>query len=165
MSNIDLSEQPHYLSTLAAWHQQEWAHLNPGSSLENRIEKMQDYLGDGLVPSTFIFKQHEQLAGSAAIVVCDMGTHTELTPWLASVFVAPHMRRQGIGTQLVKHVMSQAKMAGISTLYLFTPDQSAFYQTLGWSVIAEEVYCETAVTLMQVCLMNQDLQYYGFREI
>jgi N-acetylglutamate synthase-like GNAT family acetyltransferase len=56
-------------------------------------------------------------------------------------------------------------MAGISTLYLFTSDQSAFYQTLGWSVIAEEVYCETAVTLMQVCLMNQDLQYYGFREI
>ena len=50
MSILDLSEQPHYLSTLAAWHQQEWAHLNPGSSLENRIEKMQDYLEDGLVP-------------------------------------------------------------------------------------------------------------------
>ena len=152
---LDLSEQPHYLPTLAAWHQQEWAHLNPGSSLEKRIEKMQAYLEDGLVPSTFIYEQRGQLAGSAAIVVCDMDTHPELTPWLASVFVAPHFRRLGIGTQLVKHVMLQAKKAGIPALYLFTPDQSAFYQTLGWSIIAEEVYCEAAVTLMRVDLKNQ----------
>jgi N-acetylglutamate synthase-like GNAT family acetyltransferase len=152
MSIFDLSEQPHYLSILAAWHQQEWAHLNPGSSLEKRIEKMQAYLEDGLVPSTFIYQQHGQLAGSAAIVVCDMDTHPEITPWLASVFVAPQFRRQGIGAQLVRHVMLQAKQAGIPALHLFTPDQVAFYQRLGWSIVTKEVYCETAVSLMRVGL-------------
>lgn len=152
MSIIDLSRELQHIPILASWHQQEWAHLNPGSSLENRIDKMQAYLSTALVPSTFIYKQNEQLAGSAAIVACDMDTHPELTPWLASVFVVPHWRRRGIGAQLVKHVMWQARQAEISALYLFTPDQAAFYQKLGWSIMAEEVYCDCAVTLMQARL-------------
>lgn len=152
MNILDLSQEPQHIPTLANWHQQEWAHLNPGSSLENRLEKMQAYLSAALLPSTFIYKQSGQLVGSAAIVACDMDTHPELSPWLASVFVAPHWRRQGIGTELVCHVMLQATQAGLPALYLFTPDQAAFYRRLGWSVMAKEVYRGCTVTLMQTRL-------------
>ena len=150
MSILDLSQEPQHIPTLASWHHREWFHLNPGSTLETRIDKMQAYLTTELVPSTFIYKHDQQLAGSAAMVACDMDTHPEMTPWLASVFVAPHWRRQGIGSQLVRHVMWQASQAGIPTLYLFTPDQASFYQKLGWSMLAEEVYRDCKVSLMQV---------------
>ena len=37
---VDLRERQHYLTTLAQWHHQEWAYLNPGRTLEQRIADM-----------------------------------------------------------------------------------------------------------------------------
>lgn len=153
MQILDLRDEPQQIPKLAEWHHQQWASLNPGGSLEKRIVKMQDYLSDKLLPSTFIAKTTE-LLGSAAIVENDMDTKPELTPWLASVFVAPEYRNQGIGSQLVKHVMQKAKQAGIKAIYLFTPDQTIFYQKLGWEVISTEEYREHSVTVMRVRLAD-----------
>ncbi|MDT4291919.1 GNAT family N-acetyltransferase [Methylomonas sp. MO1] len=152
MTIINLSQEPHQIPTLAQWHQAEWANLNPGQTLEHRIERMQAYLCDKLVPSTFIYKHEGQLAGSAAIIESDMDTRPELTPWLASVYVAPEYRRQGIGAKLVQHVMLQAQAAGFAKLYLFTPDQANFYAKFGWTAMAEEYYRGHRVTLMSVTL-------------
>ena len=151
MQILDLRDEPQQIPTLAKWHHQQWASLNPNGSLEKRIIKMQDYLSEECVPSTFIAKT-SQLLGSAAIVDNDMETKPELTPWLASVFVAPEYRRQGIGSELVKHVMQKAKQAGIEAMYLFTPDQANFYQKLGWEVIANEEYRGHSVMVMRVKL-------------
>ncbi|AEG01048.1 GNAT family N-acetyltransferase [Methylomonas methanica] len=152
MNIIDLSAEPEHIPTLAAWHHQEWAYLNPGGTLADRMNRMQGYLSKGLVPSTFVFKQDGQLAGSAALLASDMDTRPRLTPWLASVFVAPPFRRQGIGGELVRHVMSRAKLGGIETLYLFTPDQQAFYEKLGWQMLSREAYRGAVVTVMQARL-------------
>lgn len=149
---LNLSQEPQHIPTLAAWHHQEWAHLNPGGTLEKRIAKMQTYLEAGLVPSTYIYKQNGQLTGSAALIECDMDTRAELTPWLASVFVSPKFRRQGIGSALVRHVMLQAQLADLPRMYLFTPDQADFYQKLGWQTLLQESYRGCWVTLMQVDL-------------
>lgn len=154
MNIVDLSHEPQHIPTLAAWHHREWAHLNPGDTLETRIVRMQRYLSGALLPSTFVCKHDGQLAGSAAIVACDMDTRPELTPWLASVFVAPPFRRQGIGGSLVRHVMMQAKQAGMQKLYLFTPDQAVFYQKLGWRMFAKEVYRGCEVSVLQVVLQD-----------
>lgn len=151
MQILNLNEEPQHIPTLTIWHQQEWAHLNPGSGVEKRLEKMMAYLGAELVPSTFIAKQTE-LMGSAAIVAHDMDTRPELTPWLASVFVAPEYRNNGVGSRLVQHVMQQAEQAGIGTLYLFTPDRAGFYRRLGWQVLSEEEYRGYPVTVMQARL-------------
>ncbi|MDX8129763.1 GNAT family N-acetyltransferase [Methylomonas sp. OY6] len=157
MTIINLSQEPHQIPTLAQWHQAEWSNLNPGQTLEHRIQKMQAYLSNKLIPSTFIYKHEDQLAGSAAIIESDMDTRPELTPWLASVYVAPEFRRQGIGSELVKHVMLQAKAAGVATLYLFTPDQANFYAKLGWTAMAEEYYRDHCVTVMSVTLKDPNV--------
>ncbi|OAH97468.1 GCN5 family acetyltransferase [Methylomonas methanica] len=150
MTIINLSQEPYQIPTLAKWHQAEWADLNPGQTLEQRIDRMQAYLSSALIPSTFIYKHEDQLAGSAAIIESDMDTRPELTPWLASVYVAPEFRRKGIGAKLVKHVMLQAKTAGVAKLYLFTPDQADFYKKLGWTALTDEYYRNHRVTVMSV---------------
>lgn len=154
MTILDLACEPQHISTLAAWHHQQWQALNPGDTLELRIARMQSYLDDNLLPSTFICLKDQQLTGSAALVKSDMDSHSELTPWLASVFVAPDFRRRGIGSKLVEHVMQRARQAGIARLYLFTPDHAEFYRRLGWSSIAEEHYRGLQVSLMSVSLME-----------
>ena len=150
---LDLRQEPQHLKTLAQWHHNEWAHYNPGENLQQRIERMQTYLNDAFIPSTFIAKDNK-LVGSAAIVAHDMETRPELSPWLASVYIEPESRCRGTGTQLVQHVMEKAKNCGIKTLYLFTPDKEVFYEKLGWEIICKEPYHGYPVSIMRVRLNN-----------
>ena len=105
---LNLKDEPENLAKIASWHQDEWSYLNPGENLAARITRMQSHLNNEFIPSTFIAKD-KTLLGSAAIISQDMKTHPPLTPWLASVFVRPKNRKQGIGRKLVSHVMSQAR--------------------------------------------------------
>jgi N-acetylglutamate synthase-like GNAT family acetyltransferase len=150
MSIFNLSKEPEYIPTLAAWHHAEWSYLNPGGTVQKRIDQMQNYLGDDLVPTTFIYKQENELAGSAAIVEHDMQSRLDYSPWLASVFVAPQFRNLGIGSQLVRHVMQEAREADIKKLYLFTPNKEQFYVKLGWETFSREEYQGTSVTVMEI---------------
>jgi GNAT superfamily N-acetyltransferase len=151
MKIIDLRHAPQHLQTLAQWHHLQWADLNPGSTLAGRIEKMAVYLGDTFIPTTYM-AMDPGLLGSAAIVAHDLDTRPDLTPWLASVYVAPEHRKKGVATKLVKHVMDKAEQAGIKTLYLFTPDQEPFYKKLGWHTLSKDSYHGHEVTVMQVGL-------------
>ena len=151
MNIINLKHEPQHLPLLARWHQSEWGYLNPEETIEKRIERMQANLNADFIPGTWVALT-DQLAGSAAIVVQDMDTHQQFSPWLASVYVCPAQRQQGIGSALVTHVMRAAAEQGIQTLYLFTPDQAPFYQKLGWTTIEQPVYRGHQVSVMKVAL-------------
>ncbi|MCW8962464.1 MAG: GNAT family N-acetyltransferase [Gammaproteobacteria bacterium] len=153
MEIFDLQQCPDVLTQLAQWHHDEWGDYNPGLTLEQRIQRMRPHLEDVAVPSTYVAKDHDVL-GSADIVHHDMTIHQELTPWLASVYVEQSHRRQGIGSELVKHVMQQAVVAGYSKLYLFTPDQVSFYRRLGWQQFSKVSYCGHDVIIMTVDLQS-----------
>ena len=148
---VDLKDCADCLTTLASWHQGEWSDLNPGETIKQRIKRMQSYLNDSFIPSTFV-ACNKTILGSAAIVATDMETRPDLTPWLASVFVAPEYRNNGIGKQLVLHVMNRAKTEGIKTLYLFTTDKEDYYQKLGWIINSVVQYHGHQVTIMQITL-------------
>lgn len=152
VSIVDLRQRPEHVQVLAEWHQDEWAHLNPGETLAMRVQRMQSYLGRAFVPSMFVFEEEGRLAGSSAIVECDMATQMRWTPWLASVYVSPEFRRRGIGAALVRHVMVEARTAGFKTLYLYTPDQERFYTSLGWKTVVREPYLGVDVTVMRAIL-------------
>lgn len=150
---LNLRYKPEWLETLAQWHQGEWSQLNPGETLEQRIIRMQPFLNDKLIPNTYIAFD-TILYGSAAIVENDMDSRPDLSPWLASVFVTPEYRNQGIGSALVCHVMQQAQQCNIEKLYLYTPDREAFYHKLGWRRIDTENYHGHEVRIMEADLSS-----------
>ena len=151
---INLKQQAQHIVTLAQWHHREWSHFNPQESITQRVQRMQAYLDDTFVPSTFLAID-ESLLGSAAIVDNDMETRPELSPWLASVYVTARHRNNGVGSQLVNHVVAQAKDNKINKLYLMTPDKKKFYQALGWKEIDEERYHGINVKIMQISLNDK----------
>lgn len=151
MQIINLKEVPGHLETLANWHHEQWSYLNPEKTLAERIDRMQSHLMPDFIPTTFVAVGQE-LFGSASIIECDMNTRKELSPWLASVYVAPEFRKQGIGSRLVLHAMEQAKNNKIKTLYLYTPDRDAFYARLGWSKLEKTDYHGYPVTIMSLSL-------------
>lgn len=151
---IDLKDQPEHLETLARWHHTQWSYLNPNANIQQRIKEMQTYLLDQTVPSTFIALIGFELAGSAAIIENDMDTHMDLSPWLASVYVAENFRNMGIGSALVKHAMEFAGQNDVETLYLFTDEQVPFYKNLGWHEYMTDHYRSVDVTIMKANLIS-----------
>jgi len=147
MKIINLADAPAYLQTLAAWHHEEWRALNPGQTLEQRMQKMQAHLEGDFIPSTYLAVDG-QLLGSAAIVESDMDNRKDLSPWLASVYVDKQYRQQGIGSRLIRYIVDMAKHKEIKKLYLFTPDQEYFYQRLGWQVLEKTRYRGVEVTIL-----------------
>ncbi len=155
MMIVDLANAPQQLSTIAQWHQSEWGHLYPGLSLHDRITMMQSFLAQNTnLPRMWVMMHEQKAIGTAALVACDLDTHPEWSPWLASVFVLPEHRKKGHGTALIRHAMRAAQQMQYSVLTLFTPDQSALYKSLGWFTIAQERYQGEDITLMQTHLAN-----------
>ncbi len=148
MEIVDLNEIPDIISTLAKWHHEQWAYLSPQTSIEMRTEKYQEYLGEKLIPRTYVVLENSSVIGSASIVKNDMKTRMEYSPWLASVYVRPEHRDKGIGSKMVCHVMSVAEKNDFESLYLFTPDKESFYERLCWLTIHNEAFSNTQVSVM-----------------
>jgi GNAT superfamily N-acetyltransferase len=91
-------------------------------------------------------------AGFACCVAEDLDTRPDLSPWLASVFVRPDARGQGIASAVVTAVAEEAKRRGYPELYLFTPDQESLYARLGWVELGRDRDLDEDITLMKRAL-------------
>jgi predicted N-acetyltransferase YhbS len=132
---------------LAEWHHAQWSYLDRDVTLAQRAAALRRRKSDG-IPLTVVALAGETVLGSASLIRHDMDTRMELAPWLASVYVAPDYRRQGIGSALVRRIEHEARTLGHKTLYLFTPDMQHFYETLGWKALESTVYRGYAQVVM-----------------
>jgi GNAT superfamily N-acetyltransferase len=145
-----LAENAALIPTLARWHYEEWSYLNPGSSIEHYIARLQSHLGRRRIPTTFVALSGGILMGSASLVAHDMETRVDLSPWLASVYVSPAYRSRGVGSALVHRIIKEAQALDVETLYLFTPDRKGFYVRLGWSAVERTEYRGYQVVIMAI---------------
>ncbi|MGL5390899.1 MAG: GNAT family N-acetyltransferase [Shewanella sp.] len=156
MTVIDLQSAPHYIALLAHWHHQEWAHLGPADgTVDSLSAQMTEYLTDAPIPKMFVSEHQGQVTGSSSLIAADMDTRTDLTPWLANVYVNAAYRNQGLGKLLVNAVIDHAKNLGLKKIYLFTADRADFYRAQGWRSIAHEDYKGEMVTIMEYQLSPQ----------
>ncbi|WP_111413490.1 GNAT family N-acetyltransferase [Billgrantia lactosivorans] len=140
-------DSPH-VASVASWTHAEWGHLNPDYTADSWRDAFRRECGDGGVPSVFVAMDGDQPVGTAALMARDMDDRPDLTPWLASVFVLPEWRGQGIATRLIRRVEQEAAACGTRRFYLFTPDQQALYRRLGWCDHEELSYRGEEVTIM-----------------
>jgi N-acetylglutamate synthase-like GNAT family acetyltransferase len=143
-----LADHKDFISTLANWHHQEWSYLRPEESKEARIERLRGCCGHKEIPTVVIAFTDGELLGSAMLVAHDMDTRTDLSPWLAGVFVAAEQRRRSIGGALVQRIIEEARGLGVQRLYLYTPGAEEFYARRGWSLVERTNYHEADVTVM-----------------
>jgi GNAT superfamily N-acetyltransferase len=134
---------------VARWLFDEWGHLRPGRTLESSIEYVaRNGQGDG-VPSVYVAEIGGDAVGTVSLVEHDMDTRKDLTPWLASVYVHPEHRQQGVGSALVTFIEALGTDLNIERIYLFTPDRQRMYARLGWRAIEDVEHRGELVTIMQ----------------
>ena len=91
-----LLDHAHHLPTVAAWQHAEFGYLSPGSSEEQRAERLRTASDRARLPIVLLAISGGHLVGSAAVSASTL-THKHLTPWLSSVFVPPELRGKGTG--------------------------------------------------------------------
>jgi predicted N-acetyltransferase YhbS len=145
-----LSDDQHEIRTVARWCFDEWGHLNPDDSLDARITSLTHRVNATQVPLTLVAVADDGvLLGTASLIVSDMDTRPGLTPWLASVYVAPPHRGQGIGKQLCWRIVTMARELSYVQCYLFTPSEEAWYRRQGWHLMQREPYRGESVSVMR----------------
>lgn len=144
-----LYEQAEWIPTLAKWFQNEWGDLNPNATYQSRVKDLSQRTRRSELPLTIVAMENKQLLGSYSLEWEDMHTHSDLSPWLASVYVNPEFRKRGIGTFLVKNAIARSKTLNIPHLYLYTPHHSDWYAAMGWRELEKTKYHGKLVTVMQ----------------
>ena len=138
------------IARLAQWTHDHWAVVTPRFTLavEDHIKRLEARAHVGQIPTGFVALVDGQVIGLACLVEHDMNTRMHLSPWLATVFVGPGFRGQGIGAALSERATNEAARLGHPRLFLVTYDQEDFYARLGWSVLERTTYREYPMTIM-----------------
>ena len=149
MPFIYLRDCPECFPIVAGWIWDEWKHLVAQRLLaEFEAWLRQDVRGSGL-PTTLVRVEGGMPIATVSLESDDMEIRPDLTPWLASLYVAPEYRGRGHGRALVRAAEDEARSLGLSVLYLYTPGQERFYAALGWEPIEQCEYRASPVTIMR----------------
>ena len=152
MEIVNLKESLEFFDKISEYHQKEWAHLNDGETLEERKIRMQPYLNDEFIPTMYVAKDDKNIIGTAAIIECDLDARSDLSPWMASIYVFPEYRKKGHSKALVRHIMKEAKLNNIDTIYLYTEDADELYARFGWKTISKEYCHNNKIIIMEAKL-------------
>lgn len=143
-----LKHYPEHIPEIAKWHYLEWGALFPQKSEADFASDLAATLNEAALPLSWVLLLEQQVVGTASILLQDMQTNRDLSPWLANIYLAPAARGKGLGKWLVQQVMLQAQQLGLTKLYLFTEDKPEFYQQLGWQPLKQELYEGKLVSIM-----------------
>lgn len=125
-----LFQLPQHTGAVSGWIYREFWEDRNGYD-QATLEKL---LGDAdnpdRIPLSLIATADGVPAGTVNLIAHDNSRRPELTPWLAALVVVRKYRGRGIGSALVRRLLSEACRLGISTLYLGT-DTPEFYTRLG----------------------------------
>ena len=134
---------------LAAWHHREWSALMPEWSFSQALAELQSHTGRCQIPTTFVAIEEDRLLGSVSLLEKDLAGWDHLSPWLASLYVIPECRGQGIGRRLVARVCEETRVLAVPVVYLFTAGQQAYYERLGWELLERVQHQSADVIIMQ----------------
>ena len=146
-----LADVPAAVPALAEWFHAEWHHYD-GRSIAEIEAQLRDCLNRDSPPITFLALDGTEVIGTVSLDTSDLPPYDHLSPWLASLYVVPSRRREGVGRALVKHLVTFALGRGISPTYLWTPGSTRLYEECGWKVLGCDIYSGCPITLMRLAL-------------
>lgn len=147
-----LADHPQHAGTLAGWHHAQWGGLYRDWSRDDAAAELHDHATRRTRPTTLVLLDDEddgELLGSVSLVDEDAPELRDTgDAWLASLYVVPQRRGEGLGAGLVRALVAHAAALGIPRLWLFTPEHAGFYARLGWRALGPFALHGTPVQVM-----------------
>lgn len=130
-----LADHPSTAATLARWHHAEWGRLLVDWSLAQAEAELRAHTARRAIPTTLVALDGGEPVGSVSLLENDDARIRRWSPWLASLYVLPERRGEGLGERLVRRAVEEAAGLGVPELFLYTTDAMGvrgFYEALGW---------------------------------
>ncbi|ATU93938.1 GNAT family N-acetyltransferase [Phyllobacterium zundukense] len=125
-----LENHPELVPLCARWNFEEWGQ-SAGRTMEETVEGFLGFLDPSSGQKAFVGFASGLPVGVALLIDNDLESHAHLKPWLASLYVMPEMRGQGVGKALIGATENSARNLGHTQLYLYTSEPD-YYRPLGW---------------------------------
>ncbi len=138
MKISDLRIRPDFLPHHVQHVWEEWwqPRGTPRAKLEARAREA---LGKAAIPFTLIAHDGDRFLGTVSVIESDLDLRPELRPWVAALWVAPEVRKQGIGAALAEAAVARAFAQGEAAIHLYaSPHLRPFYQPR-WTLIESGV--------------------------
>lgn len=130
---VNLQDAPQFADACASWSYGEWGcHIGKRSLAEVMTRYRDTAQNNDKLPQTWVAVWNGKPVGMISLKDDDHPHHTDLSPWVASVFVHPFFRGYGVSTRLLDTVAEAAKRRGESKIYLYTSTSEAMYAKNGW---------------------------------
>ena len=123
------------VAEVAGWFMAQWG----PDRMEQWLPLLGGMLQHGVLPTTFVAVENDQLLGTASLVAAGPGEQSGYAPWLASVYVPPDGRRRGVTSALLRRVQLEASILGFTRLYFQTTGATEPYVALGWRWISSTI--------------------------
>ena len=127
---LTLRQRPELKDRAARWFHEKWN--VPEAAY---LECMEAYLSGETQLGWYLCLQDGQIVGGMGVIENDFHERKDLTPNVCAVYTEPDHRNRGIAGRLLRMVVEDCRVKGISPLYLVT-DHDSFYERYGW-----EFYC------------------------
>jgi len=137
-----LQDYPHYAAICAQWSHTQW-YLKRDIPFTLNIKAYEARCNKDSLPLTIIALDNDLPVGMATLKEDDLWHRKDLNPWLASLYVLPEFRNQGIGKNLINEISLGAKRIGHSSLYLFLDHREKeilheYYSQQNWNFLEDD---------------------------
>ena len=129
-----LIDCPEAVPTIGAWYFDEWGYLREGSTLDDSVDRVREYLNRDRIPFILVGWIEKDICAVAQLKYREMeDLFPEKEHWLGGVYVPEPHRGRGFGSRIANKIVELAPAHGVSTLYLQTERlDGGIYAKLGW---------------------------------
>lgn len=129
---LDLLDIPDEISTLVGWIRREWPDPREEAAVEQRLcgRKVR-----GQLPVALVAMKKEVAVGFVSLVHYEKGETAGQPHWIDALFVTEPLRKQGLGSLLLRAAENRGRQMGIHRLHALT-DRVSLYRRAGWSPIS-----------------------------
>ena len=152
---VTIADHPELIPGIARWLWEEWGRAK-GRTLEATVARIGSRTARIGLEQCVVLLDAGVPAGTASLVHDDLDDRPDLTPWLASVYVAPPFRGRSHSVRLVRAIERLAA-ATVPSLWLQTSTAAGLYARLGWVLVGNGVDHGTPVAIMQRDFAGPDL--------
>ena len=103
-----VADTPQHLPAIAQAHLQAFGTLLPDWNVDEALSELRSHTRDEVIPTTWVALDQAQWLGSVSLLDNGDTRIRQWSPWLASLYVQPQARGQGIGEALVAHCVQIA---------------------------------------------------------
>ena len=128
-SYITLREKPDLKETAA-----NWLHGKFSVPTEAYLKCMEEYLSEKTEYGWYLCLAGDKIIGGMGVIENDFHDRKDLFPNVCAVYTEPEYRCKGIAGRLLKMVIEDLRIKGISPVYLVT-DHTGFYERYGWEYL------------------------------